>query len=376
MNELLEMRERIDGIDREISQLFEKRLAISCEVADYKIAHDMNVFDPSREQDKLISISQSAKDPFLAQGLVELFSQIMSISKKKQYRMLAEAGKVWQNEFECVDGFDFRDAAVVYQGVEGAYSQKAAIEFFGDVRKMYNVSTWRDAMEALKEGSADYAVLPIENSTAGSVVENYDLMNEYDVCIIGEQIISIDHALLGLPGAKLSDIEVVYSHPQAIMQCDGFFRAHPSIRAVSLLNTAVSARKVREDNQNRQAAIAGEINSDLYDLAIMERSIQDDKNNKTRFIIVSAGKRFRRDASTVSLSFELPHEKGTLYQSLSHFIFNGLNMTRIESRPSKHGQWTYRFFVDFTGNLLEESVINALRGLWEETTQLRVLGNY
>ncbi len=376
MSDMQDMRRRIDEIDNQIYELFAKRLDISCEVAGYKIANDLSVYDPKREREKLDGIAASSDDPFLSQGMEELFSQIMSISKKKQYRLLAEAGRVWQNDFLCVDSFDFKDSRVVYQGVEGAYSQMAALEFFGETKELFHVASWRDAMEALKAGRADYAVLPIENSTAGSVVENYDLISEYDVYIIGEQIISIDHALLGLPGSKLSDIKVVYSHPQAIMQCDGFFRANPSIKAVTCENTAVSAKKVRDDKDMSCAAIAGEINARLYGLDILQKAIQDDKNNKTRFVIVSAEKCYRRDASTVSLSFELPHEKGTLYQSLSHFMFNGLNLTRIESRPSKHEQWTYRFFVDFEGNLLEDSVINALRGLAEETTGLRILGNY
>lgn len=376
MDRLLELRDEIDDIDGQIYDLFAKRLAISCEVAEYKIANDLNVFDPAREEQKLEAIAIRSDDAFLSQGMVELFSQIMSISKKKQYRMLAEAGRVRQNDFVCVDEFDFSGATVVYQGVEGAYSQKAALTYFGEMESAYHVETWRDAMEALKNGEADYAVLPIENSTAGSVVENYDLMVEYDVAIIGEQIIEIDHALLGLPEAKLDDIRTVYSHPQALMQCDGFLRNHPDWEAISLENTAVSAKKVREDGDVSQAAIAGEINAKLYGLSVIERTIQDEANNKTRFIIVANRHIFRRKAETITLCYELLHEKGSLYQSLSHFIFNGLNMTRIESRPIRDKQWQYRFFVDFVGNLQDEAVINALRGLDEETTGLRVLGNY
>ncbi|MBR1635041.1 MAG: prephenate dehydratase [Lachnospiraceae bacterium] len=376
MNRLLELRDEIDTIDRQIYDLFAKRLDISCEVAEYKIQNNLNVFDPAREEQKLEDIAVRSDDAFLSQGMVELFSQIMSISKKKQYRMLAEAGRVRQNDFICVDEFDFSDATVVYQGVEGAYSQKAALTFFRKMNYAYHVETWRDAMEALTSGHADYAVLPIENSTAGSVVENYDLMVEYDVAIIGEQIIEIDHALLGLPEAKLSDIKTVYSHPQALMQCDGFLRTRPDWEAISLENTAVSAKKIREDGDISQAAIAGEINAKLYGLSVIRRAIQDESNNKTRFIIVTNKHIFRRNADTITLCFELPDEKGSLYQSLSHFIFNGLNMTRIESRPIRDKQWQYRFFVDFLGNLRDDAVINALRGLDEETTGLRVLGNY
>ena len=291
--------------------------------------------------------------------------------------MLAEAGRVWNSDYKSVDSFDFSNATVVYQGVEGAYSQMAQISFFGDsIKKAYHVETWRDAMEALQNGQADFAVLPIENSTAGSVVENYDLMTEFDVSIIGEQIIDINHALLGLPGADISDIKTVYSHPQAIMQCDRFLREHPSIEAKSLENTAVSAKKVKDDNDPSCAAIAGELNARLYGLRVLERNIQDEQNNITRFIIISKDHVYKKDAGQVSVSFILPHESGTLYQALSHFIFNGLNMTRIESRPIKDRQWVYRFFIDFSGNLKDDATINALRGLSEETEELRVLGNY
>ena len=178
MNKLLQIRDQVDNIDSQIYDLFAKRLDLSCEVAEYKIANNMNVFDPVREEEKLDNIAIRSDDAFLSQGMVELFSQIMSISKKKQYRMLAEAGRVWQNDFTCVERLDFTDATVVYQGVEGAYSQKAALTFFGEMKRAFHVATWRDAMEALKSHKADYAVLPIENSTAGSVVENYDLMSE------------------------------------------------------------------------------------------------------------------------------------------------------------------------------------------------------
>ncbi|MBQ9632885.1 MAG: prephenate dehydratase [Lachnospiraceae bacterium] len=376
MKDLMEIRKEIDEIDRELYDLFDRRLRLAGEVAAYKMAHDLPVFDAIREKEKLNGIADRSKDPFFSHGMVELFSQIMSISRKKQYRILAKAGKLSPFDFSCVKELPYQDAGVVYQGVEGAYGQMAAETFFGGDKGASHVPTWRDAMEELKDRRADYAVLPIENSTAGSVVENYDLLAEYDVTIVGEQILEIDHALLGLPGTNIADLQRIYSHPQAISQCSGYLRAHPQIKAVGMDNTAVSARKIKQDGDVTQAAIAAEINAGLYGLCVLEKAIQDESCNRTRFIIVSNRHIYRENATKVSICFELPHETGSLYQSLSHIIFNGLNMTRIESRPIRSKPWQYRFFVDFQGNLKDEDTQNALRGMSEETLKLRILGNY
>ena len=248
--------------------------------------------------------------------------------------------------------------------------------FFGEHTDSYQVETWRDAMEALKAGKADFAVLPIENSSAGIVSENYDLLVEYDNCIVGEQIIKIDHALLGLPGTQLSDIISVYSHPQALMQCVDFLDEHRDWERISLKNTAMSAKKVVEDGKKDQAAIANPITAQIYGLEVLRESINYSSENSTRFIIVSGKKLCRKDAGKISICFEVPHESGSLYHILSHFIYNDLNMNKIESRPIKDRSFEYRFFVDFEGNLADIAVQNALKGVKEEALGLRILGNY
>lgn len=377
MKDLMEIRRQIDEIDRQVVDLYEQRLRLAEEVAEYKIANGKKVFDKEREEEKLRTLSALAKSDFSRQGISELFEQIMSTSRKRQYRMLAEHGLLTEPEFSCVPAFDFTGKNVVYQGVEGAYSQMAMRAFFGEREHAYHVATWREAMEAITAGDADYAVLPIENSSAGAVTQNYDLLMEYDVAIIGEQILKIDHALLGIKGARISDITCVYSHPQAFMQCASYLeKEHPQFEKKTMKNTAVSARKIREDGDVSQAAIAGKINASLYGLDILEESIQDNRENKTRFIIVAGEKTYLESADTVSLCLELPNDKGSLYHILSHFIFNGLNMSRIESRPIPGKNWEYRFFIDFQGNLREEAVKNALGGLREETDYLKILGNY
>ncbi len=298
--------------------------------------------------------------------IVELYEEKMRLTEREE--------KLFG--FLPVNGFDFKHAKVVFQGVEGAYSQQALQEFFGTDTKSYNVETWRDAMEAIANGEADYAVLPIENSSAGIVSENFDLLVEYDNCIIGEQIIKIDHCLLGVKGAKISDITDVYSHPQALMQCSKYLGNHNEWEKHSMKNTAGSALRVQEDNQKNKAAIAAKINADIYNLEVLAEAIQNNTSNATKFIIVTGKKVFRKDAAKISMCFETPHKSGSLYRALSHLIYNNLNMTKIESRPIQGKTWEYRFFIDIDGNLNDSVVQNALQELRADTEGLKILGNY
>ena len=231
-------------------------------------------------------------------------------------------------------------------------------------------------MEAIRTGEADYAVLPMENSSAGIISENYDLLVEYSYSIVGEQIIQIDHCLLGTPEAELSDIRQVYSHPQALMQCSSFLEEHRTWENLASKNTAMAAKKIKEDGQKSEAAIANRLTADIYGLKILQENIQNNPNNSTRFIIVSKEKIYVKDAGKISIYFELPNESGSLYHALSHFIYNNINMNRIESRPIPKRNWEYRFFIDFDGNLKDSAVQNALRGLKEETATMSILGNY
>lgn len=376
MRDLLELREEIDGIDRRITELYQRRMEIAGEVASYKIKNGRKVLDRERERSKLTALTALGDTEFNRHGIRELFEQIMAVSRKRQYQLMTEAGIYEKPDFEEVETLDYKKARIVFQGVEGAYTQLALKEYFGDGVDSYHVDTWRDAMEAIRTGSADYAVLPIENSSAGIVSENYDLMVEYDHCIVGEQIIRIDHALLGLPEAELADITDVYSHPQALMQCSRYLEDRRGWEKHSVKNTAMAAQKVKEDGKLHKAAIASPLNAEIYGLKVLDTAIQDDRTNATRFIIVTGRHIFVKGAKKISICFEVPHESGSLYHMLSHFIYNGLNMNHIESRPVQGKNWEYRFFVDFDGNLGDAAVQNALRGLSEETIRLKVLGNY
>ena len=375
MVELSVLRQELDSIDKEIVNLYQKRMEICKGVAEYKIANGKMVLDKERELQKINTLRTLAENDFNAQGIQELFEQIMSTSRKLQYQMLAESGQSLRLPFQTVDALVSKDTRVVFQGAEGAYSHMAMEKFFGKEVKSLPVNTFRQAMCALEEGSADYAVLPIENSTAGIVSEIYDLLVEFENYIVGEQIIKIEHCLLGVPGSKLSDIQTVYSHPQSLMQSSAYLNQQPW-QQISLLNNAFAAQKVKKDNLKTQAAIASEKAAGIYGLEILERGVNQAENNCTRFIIVTNRKIFLENANKISLCFEIPHKSGSLYHILSHFIYNNLSMTKIESRPIPERSFEYRFFIDFDGNLKDSSVKNALRGLREETMNMKILGNY
>ncbi len=374
--DLLELRSQIDEIDRQIVELYEERMAVCENVARYKIETGKRIFDKAREEEKIKKVKSLTHNDFNSYGIEELFEQIMSMSRKLQYQLLAEHGGLNKLPFIEVDSLETEKARVVFQGAEGAYSQAAMHQYFGDQVDSFHVETFRDAMMAIDEGSADFAVLPIENSTAGIVSEIYDLLVEFENYIVGEQIIKIEHCLMAVPGTQLSDIKTVYSHPQSLMQSSRYLNAHSGWKQISMQNNAFAARKVAQEKDRTQAAIASEYAAKLYGLDVLEKGVNQSSTNSTRFIIVTNQKIFLKDAKKVSICFEVAHESGSLYHMLSHFIYNNLNMNRIESRPIEDRNWEYRFFIDFDGNLSDSAVKNALRGLREEARNMKILGNY
>ena len=273
MEELKNLRDKIDEIDTELVSLFQERMKISEEVADYKISTGKKVFDQEREREKIKTVTGMAKNDFNRHGIEELFTQIMSMSRKLQYQLLAKNGVIGRLPFIAVDEIERSKVRVVYQGVEGAYSQAAMKQFFREDITSFHVPHWRDAMEAIAEGSADFAVLPIENSTAGSVNDMYDLLVEFENYIVGEQIIRCEHNLLGLPDAELSDIREVYSHPQALSQCKDFLRSHREWKQVPMENTAAAAKKVRDDQDKTRAAISSAFAGECFGLKVLKKDI-------------------------------------------------------------------------------------------------------
>ncbi|MBQ8802368.1 MAG: prephenate dehydratase [Tyzzerella sp.] len=376
MATLLELRDQLDVIDKQIVELYEKRMAICEEVGETKIRDGRKVFDKQRENEKLAAVTANASTELNKKGIRELFELLMSTSRKLQYQLLTKNGALGRLPFIGVDKLDWENSRIVFQGTEGAYSQAAMERYFGKDINSFHVQTFRDAMEAIEEGSADFAVLPIENSSAGIVNEVYDLLMEFENYIVGEVELPIDHTLAGLPGTKLSDIERVYSHPQALMQCAKFLDEHREWQQISVSNTAVAAKKVLEDNNLAKAAICSEYAAEFYGLEVLEEKINHNSQNTTRFIIVTNQKIFLKDASKISICFEVTHESGSLYHLLSHFIYNNLSMTKIESRPIEGRNWEYCFFVDFEGNMADGAVKNAIRGIRDEARSLKILGNY
>jgi chorismate mutase/prephenate dehydratase len=376
MATLEELRIRLDQVDGEMVRLFEERMRLCHEVGEYKVKNGRKVLDRQREKEKLASVAGKVTGKFNKKGVQELYEQLMSMSRKLQYQQLVEAGALGRLPFIEIPALNTENARVVFQGAEGAYGQAAMQEYFGEACNCFHVRTFRDAMESIEDGAADYAVLPIENSSAGAVNEVYDLLVEFENYIVGETIIPIVHTLSGLPGTKMDEIERVYSKAEALMQTSRFLDGHVRWQQISVVNTAVAAQKILNDKDRSQVAVCSAYAAKLYGLEVLEEGINDEPNNSTRFIIVTNQKVFLQNASKISICFELPHESGSLYRLLSHFIYNDLNMTKIESRPVEGRNWEYRFFIDFEGNLEQPAVKNAIRGLREEARNLKILGNY
>lgn len=376
MLDLGEIRSKIDGIDKQLIELFEERMELCEAVAQYKIETGKKVLDEEREKAKLEAIRAMVQKPSNIHAIDDLFSQIMANSRKMQYRLLEETTQTLREPYEAIDAIDKENCTVVYQGVPGAYSYIAMKRFFGKQVNHFGVATWRDAMEAVKEEKADYAVLPIENSTAGIVADVYDLLQEYNNYIIAETYVKVEHALLGLPGTDLDKVTTVYSHPQGLMQCEGFLMQYKGWQQISQSNTAGSAKKILEEKDLTHVAIASEEAAEVYGLEVLKNKINDFDNNTTRFVIVTKNRKFVKDAQKMSIVFETANKTGTLYNLLSHIIYNGLNMNKIESRPIEGRTWEFRFFVDFEGNIDDASVMNALRGIEEEAVSIKLLGNY
>ena len=376
MSTLEELREQMDEVDDQIAKLYRERMHLCDEIGAYKVRSGVKVLDRQREREKLQHVTGQMEDEFCKKGVRELFEQLMSMGRKLQYQRLVEAGALGRLPFIGVDSLDAEGARVVFPGTEGAYSQAATEHYFGKNCNSFYVKTFREAMEAIEEGSADFAVLPIENSTAGAVDEMYDLLVEFENYIVGETVIPIQNTLSALPGTKFDEIERVYSKGVALMQASRFLEEHGDWQQISVANTAIAAKKVRDEQDKSQAAVCSAYAAEVHGLEVLADNINDESGNCTRFIVVTNQKIFLKDASKISLCLEHSHESGSLYHMLSHFIYNDLNMTKIESRPIEGRNWEYRFFIDIEGNLADAAVKNAIRGLREEARSLRILGNY
>lgn len=378
MRDLQNIRMEIDEIDEEIVKLFKRRMDCSGEVAQYKIDKNREVLDKNREKAKISRALAVLNEPKYDKALEELFMQLMSLGRRYQYRIMGEVDTYIKDNFTRVDKLPIdENTKVVYQGVPGAYQEEAMVKFFGEEVKNVSVKEFKDVLITLDQRKADYGLLPIENSTAGTVSGIYDLLLEHDVFVVGEVQVFCKHMLAGLPGVDLKDVTTVYSHPQALKQCDRFLSVYPWGKATAL-NTAMAAKKIAEEGIERHMAICSERAAKIYGLEIYAREINHESNNCTRFVVFSKKKQYRKDAKKLSISFSLPdeHEIGSLHSILGHFTFNSVNMTNLESRPLPNRRWEYGFYIDVKGNLMDPEVENALKGIREEVYDFKILGNY
>lgn len=266
---------------------------------------------------------------------------------------------------------------VGYQGVPGAYGEQATCNYFqGKWSNIIAHESFEDVIEALLEKKIDYGVLPIENSSEGEILDTYDLIKNNELYIVGEQSIKIEHNLLVVPGTKLEDIEEVYSHPQGLRQSKEFLKKHPTMKLCPYVNTATACQHVAELQDKRKAAIGSKRAAKLYGLEILEPNIHFNKNNFTRFIILSDKMNITEGSDKISIVFSTEHVSGSLYNILGHFAHNGLNLLKIQSRPLLEKKWEYYFFADLEGNLEQANVLIALSQIMNQCSYFKILGNY
>lgn len=265
---------------------------------------------------------------------------------------------------------------VVYQGEPGAYSEMAARDYFGKNVRSKGLYQFHDVFEALNNQQAYYAILPIENSSTGGIRQVYDLLALYDFYIVGETTVSVQHNLMALPGTKLEDIKCVYSHEQGLFQCEEYLNQHPEWKKVPQADTAGSAKMVSESQDRTKAAICSSLAAKIYGLDILETNINTNQNNTTRFVVISKNMELKEDNDKICISITTHHQSGSLHKVLTLFALYGLNLVRLESRPIQGRNWEYMFFIEFTGNLLDEKMDSIFLQLSKSVNNLKVFGNF
>lgn len=366
MKDLKTCREEIDTIDQQIIKLFEQRMHVAHDVINYKLAHDMQIFQKDREKEVIKKNVDRLTDKSLENYAHAFVQDTMNLSKSYQSTFIP------LKKYETTE--PKKDFKVGYQGVPGSFSSQAMKKWFGDIQGI-NYPHFEDVYLALRNGEIDYGVLPLENSSTGAINDNYDLLNKYGFYIVGEQSITIEQNLLGLPGTKLEDIKEVYSHVQGLKQTSAFLKEH-HIVPHEYLNTAGAAKHVHETQDKHIGAIASREAAKLYDLDIIAQAIQNDQSNHTRFIIIARQYEIHENANSISMVFTVNHEVGALYEVMRVIKEHNINMARIESRPLPLTPWEYYFYLDIDGNLNEEHVQRALQEIKAYTNTFRMIGNY
>ena len=375
--ELSEYRNKLDSIDEEILRLFSERMNIAAEIASWKQENSLPVLDVRREKEKLQRIEEMS-DPELSDYTFTLFSMLMELSRSRQNRILHRESpetKAIEAALRDTPQLFPEKAIVACQGVEGAYSGIACEKLFARPSIFY-FSSFDAVFTAVEKGLCRYGVIPVENSTAGTVNAVYDLMVKHDFRIVRSVRIKVDHNLLVRPGTRAEDITEIYSHGQALTQCAGFLQRFPNAKIIPCENTAVAAKMVAESADPGVAALSSRSCAKLYGLEILMASVQDSDNNYTRFICISKNLEIYPGADHTSLMMVIRDEPGTLHHVLARFYVLGINMHKLESRPIPGRNWEYRFYFDLDTSVYSPKFIQLMGELGDICEEYEYLGSY
>lgn len=374
---LQDIRGQLDQIDDQLIDLFARRMRLVSDVAAYKKENGLPILDSGRERQIINRVSLAAGED-LEHYAKLLYQTLFSVSRAYQAQQLlptstlmAELERAAENVRPRMPG----RVMVACQGTEGAYSQKITDRMFEFADILY-MNTFNDVFNAVEKGMCPFGVLPIENSTAGSVTQVYDLMEKHHFHIVRAARQRVDHRLLALPGVKLEDIREVASHEQALRQCGAFLAAHPQIKVTAMENTAKAAAFAAASGRRDLAAIASQECGQLYGLETLSDAITDTGNNATRFICIAKDLTVYAGANKISLMLSAAHRPGSLYRLLSHISVMGVNLTKLESRPIPGKDFEFRFFFDIEASILDPAVRALMEQLKQDSDQFVFLGNY
>jgi chorismate mutase/prephenate dehydratase len=374
--DLEELRQRIDGIDNDFVRLFQQRLEVSAEIARYKKQNNLPIHDPARERQKLFDLTQNA-EPGRESYITALYSLLFELSRAEQEKILNPSSGIAdriQNAIKETEWIFPSRTVVACQGTEGAYSQLAAQKLFALPSIVY-CNTFDGVFAAIDSGLCPYGLLPLENSTAGSINQVYDLMMRYPFSIVRSVRIKVDHCLLAKEGTAIKAVKEIFSHEQAIAQCAGFLKTL-DCKVTACENTAVAAKMVSESTRNDVAALSSRNCAELYNLHRLADSVQDQGNNYTRFICVSKTLAIYPGADKTSLMLTIPHRPGSLYQILSRFYIHGINLIKLESRPIPDRDFEFMFYFDLETPVYSPALIQVLRELKDLSDEFYYLGSY
>ncbi len=375
--DIQECRAKIDEIDRDIVRLFSERMHTVSDIAAYKKENHLPVYDGARERALLARVSELAGEELESYTRV-LFSTLMNLSRSYQIKTTCPESALSRRVAEAVEKTPRlfpEKATVACQGVEGAYSQSACEKLFAAPNILY-MNTFDAVFRAVNAGLCQYGILPLENSTAGSVNQVYDLMSKYHFTIVRSTRCRISHCLLARPGVSLEDVREVYSHEQALNQCAGFFAEHKNIRPVACANTAIAAKTVAESDRRDIAALSSASCAELYGLRTLSRDVQDNGGNDTRFICISKNLEVYPGADKTSVKLILPHRPGSLYHILARFYALGINISKLESRPIPGRDFEFMFYFDADASVYSPALTSLLCELEAESEDFEYLGSY